>query len=90
VVASLWSVPDVESRVLMEKFYQNHWEKNMSPLEALHKAQLAMIEAGDVRGAGKENTVDPAKLKRAPEAGKTKERLSPYYWAAFVLSGDWR
>ena len=33
-MASLWKVPDRETRQLMERFYRNRWDKNMSPLEA--------------------------------------------------------
>lgn len=48
----------------------------MPKQEALRQAQLAMLRGELVRGAEREQERDP--------------RLPPFYWAAFVLSGDWR
>ena len=42
VIASLWSVDDKATSILMEKFYANL--QNMETLEALHKAQVEMAE----------------------------------------------
>lgn len=78
VIASLWSVDDVTTRDLMERFYDNLWNKDMGKLEALREAQLWMLRERGTRG-----------LKHIEQENTTK-RLSPYYWAAFVLSGDWR
>ncbi|MBY0228539.1 MAG: CHAT domain-containing protein, partial [Gemmataceae bacterium] len=85
VVASLWSVDDEATRQLMGDFYAQAWDGKTPMGEALGKAQLAMLFGktleGKPRGAGKV----PVKLP----AGDGK-RLPPFYWAAFVLSGDWR
>jgi CHAT domain-containing protein len=45
VVASLWSVSDPATSVLMERFYANLWvNKPMSRLEALRQAQLFVLK----------------------------------------------
>jgi len=59
VVASLWSVDDRSTGLLMERFY-THLRDGMDKAEALRQAQL------EVRA----------------------EYPNPYYWSAFVLSGD--
>jgi CHAT domain-containing protein len=79
-------VDDTATRVLMTEFYKNLWEKKLPKLEALRQAQLLMLRE-----------YDPSQRKLIsrgldiPEAETVShKRGSPYYWAAFVMSGDWR
>lgn len=69
-------LPDEETQALMDAFCRNLWEKKLPKLEALRQAQLPMLKRGPRRW------LEPAE--------KPPERSPPYYWAAFVLSGDWR
>lgn len=78
VVASLWNVDGEATRKLMERFYEDHWQKKMSRADALRQAQLAMLRGELIRG-----------IVRAEEPSGPRQ-VSPFYWAAFVLSGDWR
>jgi CHAT domain-containing protein/tetratricopeptide (TPR) repeat protein len=43
LVASLWSVDDAATSVLMEEFYANLWQKGLPKLEALRQAQLTVL-----------------------------------------------
>lgn len=87
VVASLWQVPDKATQALMNRFYDNLWQKKLPKLEAMREAQLWLLREGAkqpdlVRG-----------LSFSPPARGTSQssrRLTPQYWSAFVLSGDWR
>jgi CHAT domain-containing protein len=97
VVASLWKIDDAATQALMAEFYRNLWERKLPRLEALRRAQLAMLlhydaKDGRLRAPGAAVPVDPAELAAAREKLRTAGRppLPPLYWAGFVLSGDWR
>jgi CHAT domain-containing protein len=97
VVASLWKIDDAATQALMQEFYRNLWERKLPKLDALRRAQLAMLlhydaKAGRLRSPGVPVPVDPAELAAAREKLRTAGRppLPPLYWAGFVLSGDWR
>jgi CHAT domain-containing protein len=48
-------------------------------VEALRQAQVAMLRGRKGRTS----------LVREDHPADKDKRLPPYYWAAFVLSGDW-
>jgi CHAT domain-containing protein/tetratricopeptide (TPR) repeat protein len=85
-VTSLWKVPDATTQALMTRFHRNLWQKKMTKLEALREAQIWMIQEGrkhpelGLRGG----------LERPDPKSHERDAVSPFYWAAFVLSGDWR
>ena len=85
-VTSLWKVPDAATRALMTRFHHNLWVRNLAKLEALREAQVWLIAEGPK---------DPelglrSGLKLPDEERRVGDGVSPFYWAAFVLSGDWR
>jgi CHAT domain-containing protein/tetratricopeptide (TPR) repeat protein len=85
-VTSLWKVDDQATEMLVTRFYKNLWEKKLPKGEALREAQLWMLKEG--RGAGIQRGLELKGVKRDKPA--MNGRLPPHYWAAFVLSGDWR
>jgi CHAT domain-containing protein/tetratricopeptide (TPR) repeat protein len=95
VVASLWKVSDAATSVLMEELYRNLLERKLPKLEALRRAQIFVLRNPQrVRERDEELKRGPgAKPAPLPEGGQIKEvptRSSPAWWAAFILSGDWR
>jgi CHAT domain-containing protein len=96
-VATLWPVDDQATRALMVEFYRNLWERKLPKVEALRQAQLTMLARDDPdrrrleRGREVERPGVPQPLP-APTASlpNPARRLSPYDWAGFTLSGDWR
>jgi CHAT domain-containing protein len=83
---SLWQVSDAATRDLMTAYYRRLLAGGERG-EALRQVQLAMIKrqpqaaaAGGRRGLG-------GGLARQLQ---TEERRHPFYWASFILSGEWR
>jgi CHAT domain-containing protein len=70
----------------MGRLYGNLWERKMPRLEALREAQLWMLR----EGRKDQGVARGVKRRDDDEAAAQDGRLPPYYWAAFVLSGDWR
>ncbi|MBC7933194.1 MAG: CHAT domain-containing protein [Rubrivivax sp.] len=83
-VMSLWKVSDDATKDLMVGYYRR-LQAGEGRTEALRQVQLEMLiatgpaQAGGRRGIGDELG-----------AAKTADRTHPYYWAAFIQSGDWR
>jgi CHAT domain-containing protein len=74
-IASLWSVDDGGTQILMNAFYAG-LEQGMTKAEALRQAQIALI-TGNFQTLGVE--VSP---QLAPDLDR------PYYWAPFILIGN--
>jgi CHAT domain-containing protein/Tfp pilus assembly protein PilF len=74
VMATLWSVDDASTGILMQTFYRN-WTTGspLSKAEALRRAQEAFLHG----------TPDQPASAVLPYA-------HPYYWAPFILIGNWQ
>lgn len=98
VIATLWRVNDKSTMRLMRTFYQLHNDRpDLPKADALQHAQLALLRGQIVTTPG-----EPARGGEAAANDQTAETLPrfkvdpqapyshPYYWAPFVLIGNWR
>jgi CHAT domain-containing protein/tetratricopeptide (TPR) repeat protein len=89
VISSLWSVNDASTGQLMGDFYKR-WSEGagkVTKVEALRQAQLDLLlgnarAQGDGRGRGISTS--------EPESPAPAGYAHPYYWAPFVLMGNWQ
>jgi CHAT domain-containing protein/tetratricopeptide (TPR) repeat protein len=87
VLASLWPVADASTADLMRAFYGT---RTVGLARALQSAQLAMLR-GDARPL---STVDRgvtlSDAAARPAQAASTSSTHPFFWAPFVLSGEWR
>ncbi|PLZ68557.1 hypothetical protein CBP23_01925 [Fischerella thermalis WC344] len=74
-LATLWPVSDASTALLMGKFYQELKKPEVQKLSALRTAQLSQLESIRSQPLFKQ-------LKSLPP--------HPYFWASYVLVGNWQ
>ncbi len=99
VVASLWGVYDASTGLLMQEFYKT-WttHPNMPKAEALRQAQVALLRGklgGQKLSASRGVKLEGETGKSASGGGTGRNAnqtnyTHPYYWAPFILIGNWR
>ena len=88
VLASLWEISDAGTTPLMLSFY-NNYSTAKSKAIAIQKAQLDLLEgrvqikSGQIQGIG---NLPPISLKQVTSDIDLKH---PYFWASFILVGNW-
>jgi CHAT domain-containing protein/tetratricopeptide (TPR) repeat protein len=103
VVSSLWSVSDVSTAMLMERFYRLWRMDGMSPALALREAQRWLRDstnqekADGYREDGPTPAGSPPAMSSSAQAFVTDGRSRapaartfehPFWWAAFYLTGE--
>jgi CHAT domain-containing protein/uncharacterized protein HemY len=86
VIASLWMVSDESTAELMRGFYRNL--KSMSKSEALRKAQLDLMKSSIRLSVERSSGGSAQSIKY--QQGMLIKCSHPYFWAPFILLGDWR
>jgi CHAT domain-containing protein len=90
VLATLWDVNDASTSRIMNDFYAR-WVKNPAEgkAEALRQAQLAFLRGPAERpGTGTDRGVQP--VGNVTPASRNAGYAHPYYWAPFVLIGNYQ
>jgi CHAT domain-containing protein len=92
VLGSLWSVSDASTSLLMQRLY-NNLKAGMPKAEALRQAQLMLIydqkdANGQADNRGGLGIVSNGKALTTPTTAVTLS--DPFFWAPFILIGDWR
>ncbi|HEY9880967.1 MAG TPA: CHAT domain-containing protein, partial [Leptolyngbyaceae cyanobacterium] len=84
-IASLWSVDDGGTQILMNAFYSG-LERGLTKAEALRQAQIALITGDASSVTAERGTVE---IVDAQTGSPQRTQLdSPYYWAPFILIGN--
>ena len=87
-IATLWTVDDGGTQVLMDNFYRQFSQGRTTKAQALQQAQLALLRGA---GAGGTDERGASPADAADTSDTLKGRLShPYYWAPFILIGNGR
>jgi CHAT domain-containing protein/molybdenum-dependent DNA-binding transcriptional regulator ModE len=93
VLATLWSVADESTAQLMQHFYRLRQNQHLSKAEALRQAQLALLHG---TGGSAPNETARAEVIHIDKTGGAAFHTDPahpyahpYYWAPFILMGNW-
>jgi CHAT domain-containing protein/tetratricopeptide (TPR) repeat protein len=86
-VISLWKVSDAATAALMGEFYRR-LGRGEGRMAALRAARLGLLR-GAIRPRSEETQRAIGLSSGKPTTGRPANWQHPYYWAAFVISGDW-
>jgi CHAT domain-containing protein len=95
VMATLWPVADASTGLFMQAFYRLLAEQRLSKAEALRQTQLAFIGGEITVGTGsgrfRGETVTGWSRPTGDDSTSTvpDDWRHPYYWAPFILMGNW-
>jgi CHAT domain-containing protein len=92
VMATLWPIADEASGRLMAGFYKGLVEDGLDKADALRRAQIAMlrgeaVDQVDLAQRGAAEAGDDTVSAAAPSSDQGTRH--PYYWAPFILMGNW-
>jgi CHAT domain-containing protein len=93
VVATLWAVADESTAMLMKEFYKLRMsDPKITKAEALRQAQLALLK-GTIKGSASGDR--GPRTNRDDEVTKfvkdpARPYAHPYFWAPFLLMGNWK
>lgn len=92
VIATLWTVADRSTGLFMQKFYSLQHDKQLSKAEALRRTQRAFLDGSVKATAGATRGVPLFPVDSAPGVGEraSMDYRHPYYWAPFILMGNWQ
>jgi CHAT domain-containing protein/tetratricopeptide (TPR) repeat protein len=87
VVATLWQVDDTSVGLLMANFYKL-WitTTGITKVEALQQAQLAILHGT----AGSSGAPESSSANASKQQSENSQYANPYYWAPFILIGNWK
>lgn len=104
VISPLWAVNDFSTCLLIQFFYENLVKEKMGKAAALRNSQQKVrdMKAKDIRpfleqhfnNMQKQNKPVPFKIRRLRKKYQNmpdneQPFLHPYYWGAFVCTGNW-
>ncbi len=90
VVATLWPVDDASTGLLMATFYKL-WvtTPGITKAEALQQAQLALLHGAAVPAVTSQGSARDSSASATKEHA-TSQYANPFYWAPFILIGNWK
>jgi len=95
VLATLWKVEDQSTAILMQAMYRARQEEHLTKADALREAQLALLSGHHTQPTHFRTTsTNNGVAQGAADApaytpDPDKPFAHPYYWAPFILMGNW-
>ena len=89
-IASLWTVDDSSTQLLMNGFYTALESGKITKAEALRQAQIALITKDDTALGGQRGAIVSLRrqLREGLQPDVANHLSHPYYWAPFILIGN--
>jgi len=91
VMSTLWQIADSSTAKLMTNFYDGLVNQGLDKAHALRQAQIAMIRGGAPQAVALQSSRSMSVVEdgSGPASAELPPTSHPYYWAAFILMGNW-